>query len=92
MLMYWSLLERAVGRKQEVFDFGRSNEDGPTFKFKKQSGATPFPAEWQYYLRRGTIGDMRPDNPRYGRMIRTWRRLPLWLTRAIGPRIVRGIP
>jgi FemAB-related protein (PEP-CTERM system-associated) len=92
MLMYWSLLERAVSRGQEVFDFGRSSEGSPTFQFKKQWGATPFPAEWQYFLRRGTIGDMRPDNPRYGLMIRTWRRLPVWLTRAIGPRIVRGIP
>jgi FemAB-related protein (PEP-CTERM system-associated) len=92
MLMYWSLLERAVNRGQEVFDFGRSSEGGPTFQFKKQWGATPFPAEWQYYLRRGTIGDMRPDNPRYGRLIAGWRRLPLWVTRAIGPRIVRGIP
>jgi FemAB-related protein (PEP-CTERM system-associated) len=92
MLMYWSLLERAVARGQEVFDFGRSSEGGPTFQFKKQWGATPFPAEWQYYLRRGTIGDMRPDNPRYDLMIRTWRRMPLFVTRAIGPRIVRGIP
>ena len=92
MLMYWSLLERALGRGQEVFDFGRSSEGSPTFQFKKQWGAAPFPAEWQYFLRRGTIGDMRPDNPRYNLMIRTWRRLPLWVTRAIGPRIVRGIP
>jgi serine/alanine adding enzyme len=52
----------------------------------------PFPAEWQYFLRRGTIGDMRPENPRYGLMIRAWRRLPLWVARAIGPQIVRGIP
>ncbi|HEY1379582.1 MAG TPA: FemAB family XrtA/PEP-CTERM system-associated protein [Gemmataceae bacterium] len=92
MLMYWSLLERAVGRGQEVFDFGRSSEGGPTYQFKKQWGAAPCPAEWQYYLRRGTAADMRPDNPRFGLMIRTWRRLPLWLTRAVGPRIVRGIP
>jgi len=35
---------------------------------------------------------MRPDNPRYQRRIRIWQRLPLWLTRLIGPAIVRGIP
>jgi FemAB-related protein (PEP-CTERM system-associated) len=92
MLMYWHLLERAIDRGQEVFDFGRSSEDSPTYKFKKQWGAAPVPAEWQYHLRQGTVGDMRPDNPRYRRMIAVWQRLPLGLTRCLGPLIVRGIP
>jgi len=35
---------------------------------------------------------MRPDNARFGRLIRIWRRLPVPLTRLIGPTIVRGIP
>jgi FemAB-related protein (PEP-CTERM system-associated) len=92
MLMYWHLLERAVGRGQDVFDFGRSSEGGPTHRFKKQWGASAFPAEWQYHLRHGTVGAMRPDNPRYVRLIAIWKRLPVALTRWIGPAIVRGIP
>jgi FemAB-related protein (PEP-CTERM system-associated) len=92
MLMYWHLLERAVQRGQAVFDFGRSSADSNTFRFKGQWGAEPFSATWQYYVRRGSIGAVRPDNPRYGRMIRVWQRLPVALTRLIGPPIVRGIP
>jgi FemAB-related protein (PEP-CTERM system-associated) len=92
MLMYWHLLERAVDRRQAVFDFGRSTRDSGTHAFKKQWGAVPEPAEWQYYLRSGSPGDMRPDNPGYGRLIRLWQRLPVSLTRLIGPPIVRGIP
>lgn len=92
MLMYWQLLERAAQRGQDVFDFGRSSEESPTYRFKKQWGATPSPAEWQFFVRQGTIGDVRPDNPKYQRAINIWRRLPLWVTRAAGPRIVRGIP
>jgi FemAB-related protein (PEP-CTERM system-associated) len=92
MLMYWHLLQRAVQRRQEVFDFGRSTVDGNTFRFKKQWGAQAEPAVWQYYLRHGTIADMRPDNPRYQRAIRLWQRLPVALTRLIGPAVVRGIP
>jgi FemAB-related protein (PEP-CTERM system-associated) len=92
MLLYWHLLERAVERGQGVFDFGRSTVDSNTYRFKKQWGAEPYPAEWQYYLRRGTAGDMRPDSPRYQRFIRLWQRLPVALTRWIGPRIVRGVP
>jgi FemAB-related protein (PEP-CTERM system-associated) len=92
MLMYWNLLHRSVERGQQVFDFGRSTPDGNTYRFKKQWGAEPHPAEWQYYRRKGSVGEARPDNPRYQPLIRVWQKLPLWLTRWIGPAIVRGIP
>ncbi len=92
MLLYWHLLERAVERGQALFDFGRSSRDSGTYAFKKQWGARPHPAEWQYYVRSGSVGDMRPDNPGYRRLIGLWRRLPVGLTRLLGPAIVRGIP
>lgn len=92
MLMYWNLLDRAIQRGQGVFDFGRSTVDCGTHKFKKQWGAVAEPAVWQYYVRQGSAGDLRPDNPRYQRLIRIWQRLPVRLTRWIGPTIVRGIP
>ena len=92
MLMYWNLLTRAIDRGQGVFDFGRSTADGSTFKFKKQWGAEPHPAVWQYAIKDGAATAMRPDNPRYQRAIRLWQRLPVGLTRCLGPAIVRGIP
>jgi FemAB-related protein (PEP-CTERM system-associated) len=92
MLMYWHLLQRAVGRGQRVFDFGRATVGGNTYRFKKQWGATPHPAVWQYCLKDGDVTDMRPDNPRYQHAVRLWRRLPVGLTRYLGPVIVRGIP
>ena len=92
MLMYRHLLDRAVERGQAVFDFGRSTADGPTFQFKKQWGAAPHPAVWQYAVRSGEVGEMRPDHPRYRRAVRVWQRLPVPLTRYLGPHIVRGIP
>jgi FemAB-related protein (PEP-CTERM system-associated) len=92
MLMYWHLLERAVQRGQQVFDFGRSSIESNTFRFKKQWGAEPHGASWQYFLRIGQANQMRPDNPSYGKFIRVWQKLPVWVTRLIGPTIVRGIP
>lgn len=92
MLMYWHLLERAVQRGQGVFDFGRSTIDSNTFRFKSQWGAHAEPAVWQYYVRRGEVGEMRPDNDRYQRWIRIWQRMPVAFTRIVGPWIVRGIP
>lgn len=92
MLMYWHLLRRTVERGQQIFDFGRSTIGGNTYRFKKQWGAVPSQAVWQYHVRCGEVGEMRPDSPRYERAIRIWKKLPLWVTRWLGPRIVRGIP
>jgi FemAB-related protein (PEP-CTERM system-associated) len=92
MLMYHRLLARSVGRGQRSFDFGRSTADSSTYRFKKQWGAVPHPAVWQYHVKDGAATDMRPDNPRFERAIRLWQRLPVGLTRVLGPVIVRGIP
>jgi FemAB-related protein (PEP-CTERM system-associated) len=92
MLLYWHLLERTVQRGQDVFDFGRSTRDSGPHRFKSQWGASPASAEWQYYQRSGSVTAMRTDNPRYQRLIRLWQRLPVALTRWLGPPIARGIP
>jgi FemAB-related protein (PEP-CTERM system-associated) len=92
MLMYWNLIDRAIQRGQSVFDFGRSTINRGTYNFKKQWGALPEPAMWQVYSRKRQVVELRPDNPRFGPLIRIWQRLPVSVTRLIGPRIVRGIP
>ena len=92
MLLYWHLLSRAVERGQYTFDFGRSSKDSGTYRFKAQWGATESPAVWQHYVREGSASDMRPNSGRYDLMINTWQKLPVWLTKLIGPSIVRGIP
>lgn len=92
MWMYHRLLCRAIERGSGAFDFGRSSPDSGTHHFKKQWGAQPHPTVWQYHLRRGELDGMRPDHPRHQRRIAAWRRLPVWVTRVVGPTIVRGIP
>lgn len=91
-LMYWHLLQRAIERGQAVFDFGRSSEGSGTYRFKKQWGALPEPAVWLYHVLEGDVSDMRRESGKYDRLVERWRRLPVWLTRWIGPPIVRGIP
>lgn len=92
MLMYWHCLCRAIERDQQVFDFGRSSVDAGTHKFKKQWGSEEFPAIWQYYSRRGNVTDARPNSGKYDKVIAAWQKLPVWVTKLIGPTIVRGIP
>lgn len=92
MLLYWHLLQRAIVRGQRVFDFGRSTLESSTYRFKAQWGANPEAADWQFYLRRGRCDELRPERPAFQWATRVWRRLPLGLTRCLGPMIVRGIP
>ena len=92
MLMYWHALKRATERGQQFFDFGRSSVDAGTHKFKKQWGSEEYPAIWQYYSRKGSVTDARPNSGKYDAVIATWKKLPVWLTKLIGPGIVRGIP
>ncbi|MCG8648364.1 MAG: GNAT family N-acetyltransferase, partial [Pirellulales bacterium] len=92
MLMYQHLLQRAIERGSQTFDFGRSSAGSGTYKFKAQWGAQPQPAVWQYYVRKGSPEDMRPDAEGKQRLVKIWQRLPVSLTRLIGPPIVRGIP
>ncbi|TWU01289.1 FemAB family XrtA/PEP-CTERM system-associated protein [Stieleria varia] len=92
MWMYRHLLRRAIERGSTQFDFGRSSVGSGTYKFKAQWGAEPDPAVWQYYVRKGSVEAMRPDNAGNQRLIKIWQKLPVWLTRLMGPTIVRGIP
>ncbi|MBN1911669.1 MAG: FemAB family PEP-CTERM system-associated protein [Pirellulales bacterium] len=92
MTMYWLLLQRAIERGQAKFDFGRSSPDSNTYRFKKQWGALPEPAVWQYYVRRGHVSDMRLESGRYDLATRLWSHLPVWLANRLGPWIIRGIP
>lgn len=92
MWMYWKLLERAIEKGSKEFDFGRSTAGSGTYKFKEQWGAKAYPAIWQYYVRKGDPSDMKPDSPTKVRFVNLWKKLPLWLTRLVGPSIVRGIP
>lgn len=91
-LMYWDAIERAIGRGQREFDFGRSTPDSATYVFKRKWGAVPVPVTWQYYLRRGSSERMRPESRRFDLARDVWKRMPVAMTRMIGPSIVRGIP
>jgi serine/alanine adding enzyme len=92
MWMYWQLLQRAIEQGSTEFDFGRSTIGAGTYKFKEQWGAKPSPAVWQYYVRKGDPAKMRPDTSKNQRLVEIWKKLPVWLTRMVGPSIVRGIP
>jgi FemAB-related protein (PEP-CTERM system-associated) len=93
MALYWQLLSYACEQGCRQFDFGRSTQDAPTYRFKKQWGAQPVQLHWHYWLASdGSLPQLNPNNPNYKLAIGVWKRLPVWLTRLIGPPIVRNLP
>lgn len=93
MGLYWALLRHGCEAGYRIFDFGRSSRDAATYRFKKQWGARPWPLYWHYWLaHRGELPQLTPSNPKYQLAIAVWRRLPVWLTKVIGPGIVKNLP
>ena len=92
-LLYWTVIQQGLEHGCRLLDFGRSTPDEGTFNFKKQWGAAPVPLYWEYpWIDRGGIPDQGPTNPKFRAAIALWKRCPLWLTKMVGPRIVRAIP
>lgn len=90
--LYWQMLTLAIERGFATFDFGRSTPGEGTFNFKKQWGAAPRELVWEYWTAGGALPDLSPKNPKFERAIRLWQRLPVGVTRVLGPHIVRNLP
>lgn len=93
MLLYWKNLRVAAEKGYSRFDFGRSSPDSGTHRFKKQWEPAEIPLYWHYWMAGGgEMPELNPHNRKYRLAIAAWQRLPLQLTKSIGPRIVRCLP
>jgi FemAB-related protein (PEP-CTERM system-associated) len=91
-MMYWALMRRGVDRGCNVFDFGRSKVGTGPYSFKRNWGFEPRPIAHQYrLLRRKSLPDVNPTNPRYAMLIQAWRRLPIPVANAISPMLSRSL-
>jgi len=91
--MYWELLCHAAKLGYRTFDFGRSREGTGAYHFKRHWGFEAVPLPYQYILEgRGRMPDLNPSNPRMRLAVDTWKRLPLPVTKVLGPRLTRYLP
>jgi len=92
MLLYWKVLEYACDHGFKKFDFGRSTLDTGTYRFKAQWGARPKQLYWDYWSH--NPDNLKPVNhtsPGLARMVALWKKLPVGLTRLIGPAVRKNI-
>jgi FemAB-related protein (PEP-CTERM system-associated) len=91
-LLNWAAIEFYCKAGARRFDFGRSTIGSSQYTFKERWGARPINLNWQYwcsdprYLR-----VIRPDAPGYRWKVEVWKRLPLTITRSVGPWISRAL-
>lgn len=92
MLLYWSMLEYGCENGYRTFDFGRSTVGEGTYRFKEQWGARPEPLYWYRFTRAdGKARTVTRESGGVSRAVEIWKRLPLPVTRVLGPYIRRHI-
>lgn len=90
--MYWELMRRGALSGIRTFDFGRSKVGSGSCDFKRHWDFVPEPLHYEYQLvRGGALPDLSPMNPKYRAFIAVWRRLPLSVSRALGPILARNL-
>jgi len=93
MFLYWNCLQYACEQGYRVFDFGRSSAESSTYKFKAQWGAQPVQHHWHYWLPGNqNMPELNPQNAKFQLAIALWQRLPLSVTRLLGPHIAKHLP
>ena len=93
MLLYWGLMEHAIGLGMKTFNFGRCTPDSGTHKFKLQwGGAHTVALPWLQWSKDARDATPSPDARGYKLAVQAWQKLPLSLTKLIGPFLARRIP
>ena len=89
---YWELMRRACARGTEIFDYGRSKLGTGPYSFKKNWGFEGEPLGYASWTAPGTKPrNADPTSASHSAKIELWKRLPLSLTKLIGPHIARGL-
>jgi FemAB-related protein (PEP-CTERM system-associated) len=88
----WELMRRAAARGARSFDYGRSKRGTGSYDFKRFWGFRPEPLHYEYaLLRRASVPQVNPSNPRFRTPIEVWKRLPRGVANWLGPHIVRHL-
>ena len=87
MLLYWETIRMACLEGYGVFDFGRSTRGSGTYGFKRQWGALESPLYWYTIPISPRRGVSPGDGATAARLVGMWKRLPLAVTRRLGPHV-----
>ncbi len=88
--MYHALMTHAAARGCTRFDYGRSKKGSGSYSFKKNWGFEPEDLHYQVHLVEATDPPaLNPNNPKYRMAIAAWQKLPLGVSRRLGPLVAK---
>lgn len=92
--LYFRLMEYAVERGSEIFDFGRTRQDNiGGCQFKTNQGFEPEPLPYAFFSPDGAAPpDLRPSNRKFSLAQAVWKRMPLTLVSRFGSRVTHWLP
>lgn len=86
--MYYQLMCMARDKGMSKFDFGRSKKDSGSYKYKKHWGMQEDNLHYRIALIKAKdLPNLSPNNPKYKLLIGLWKKMPLALSRQIGPQL-----
>jgi len=90
-LLLWKSLERAAQAGYDTYEFGRTREGSGVYTFKKSFGGSKTWYDDLHYFPDRTAELPDPEDSKYERAREVWQRLPLWVTRLVGPQVRKRI-
>lgn len=91
--LYWQMIKQACENGFNQFHLGRTTPVSGGAFYKSKWNAVPRPLYWEYVLNKASgLPALDTANPRFAKMIDLWKKLPVSLTRQIGPFIAKNIP
>ncbi|WP_276260081.1 GNAT family N-acetyltransferase [Haloglomus litoreum] len=90
-LIHWKSLEWAAENGYRSYNLGRTREASGVYIFKKSFGGEKVWIDDYHYFPDGETQPPDPEDRPYDLARRAWRRLPIPVTRVVGPKIRRGL-
>jgi hypothetical protein len=90
--LYWSVITRYSQKDFQIFDMGRSMIGSGNEVFKTKWKPTKQLLAYWYGLRdQGGLPELNQENPKLKIAAWVWKRLPAFVVKSLGPRLIRGV-
>ncbi|MGV7223008.1 MAG: hypothetical protein ACQ9MH_15940 [Nitrospinales bacterium] len=91
--LYWQLIEKFVESGKEIFHSGRIPKTNQTYAYRLGWGGKMYDYYYQYFPNDTSKVEYSNKRGRKREILSAvWRKLPIWLTKILGPHVVKQFP
>lgn len=90
-LLVWKSLEWTCENGFDAYEFGRTREGSGVYMFKKSFGGAKTWYDDLHYFPDSSGSLPHPDDEKYDQLKEVWSRLPIPVTRLVGPRLRKDV-